>query len=149
MIEKIEKPKWAGDIKRILGNVEKGIFNDIDADDNEDMSGDWWYIKDTEGKVCGLLWITCKKDDLFYKGRGEIAELSFCVQEDSRGNGILSVILDQIEDLVKSAYKNATLILAVVRKTNPFLEAVSKTFQKKGYYFSENNSSILLQKELS
>ncbi|OUQ86501.1 hypothetical protein B5G50_21450 [Brevibacillus brevis] len=148
MIEKIESPKWAGHLKRILSNVESGIFNEIDAEENEDMGEDWWYIKDPEGNICGLLWISSYTDDLFYRDRGEIAEISFCIQEESRGKGILSSIIGNIEDLVKSTYKNATLILAVSRKTSAYCELVSKTFQKKGYHFSENESSVLLQKEI-
>lgn len=146
-IEKIGNPKWTGEIKRILSSVESGIFNGIEAEENNILGRDWWYLKDVEGNVGGLLWIKCGVDPC-YMGAGEVAEISFCVDVQSRGKGILTSLIDQLDVLIKSKFEKATVITAVVRKTNPFMEVVSKAFIKKGFQSKEYSSTVLLYKEI-
>ncbi|MGV6935885.1 hypothetical protein ACWA2B_10260 [Paenibacillus sp. CMM36] len=145
-IEKIDNPTWSGEIKSILEDVEDGIFN-IDADENDQMGADWWYLK-INGEVAGLLWIVCEEDEMFYENQAEIAEISFCFRKDYRRKGMLNSLIEQVSSLVVSDYAKATLILAVVKKTNPFLEAISRTLQKNGYLYSENGKNVLLEKEI-
>jgi len=128
-IVKVDNPTWSGDIKIILEDVEDGIFNKIDAEENDEMGSEWWYLR-SDGKVAGLLWIVCREDELFYRGQGEIAEISFCFKREFRRKGLLGSLMEELSSLVESNYTKATLILAVVRKTNPFLESISKTLQK-------------------
>lgn len=61
---------------------------------------------------------------------------------------MLTALMEQIEGLVKSTYEDATLILAVVKKTNPLLESVVRTLEKHGYISIHNSNNVLLEKEI-
>ncbi|MCQ4085869.1 hypothetical protein [Saccharibacillus sp. JS10] len=146
-IEKVNSPAWSGEIKSILNDVEDGIFEKIIAQENSQLGGDWWYLK-SNNEVAGLLWIMCEEDELLYKDQGEIAEISFCIRREFRSKGILNSLMEQMSDLVESNYTKATLILAIVKKTNPYLESISRTLLRNGYQRSENSGNIFLQKEI-
>lgn len=144
-IIKVDSPMWSGDIKSILEDVEDGIFGEIDAEENAQLGEEWWYIKSND-EVAGLLWIECEENELFYKDQGEVAEISFCIRREFRNKGMLNSLMEQICNLVESNYTKATVIIAVVKKTNPYLESISRTLQRNGYQRSENSGNVLLQK---
>ncbi|MCM3173244.1 hypothetical protein [Paenibacillus sp. MER 99-2] len=82
-IVKVDNPTWSGDIKSILEDVEDGIFNKIDAIENDRLGLDWWQLKSND-EVIDVLWIDCGVDEILYDDQGEVAEISFCFRKEYR-----------------------------------------------------------------
>lgn len=147
MLQKVVSPSWSGHIREMLSEVEDGIFDLQDFSDDDPLDLDWWYIVDNNEKISGIIWISYYTDDFFYCNKGHITELSFYISPESRNKGLLNETILNIEKIINDEYKDATLILAVVKKTNPYYESVQKAFKRAGYLLSENSRSYLLQKD--
>ncbi|WP_438351381.1 GNAT family N-acetyltransferase [Paenibacillus sp. FA6] len=147
---KIENPIWSGQIKEILSENDERIFGGFECDDNAKLDDNWWFIDTPDSnQPCGLVWIVNYEDEKFYENKGEIAEISFCVKKDFRGRGILKTCMSEIEEIVRTQYDKATLILAVVKKTNPNIAIVTNILIAAGYSLSENRGNNLLQKTVN
>ena len=119
-------PHWDAEKQRIIPDVLS-----ITKKDGEIVEGAWWRVEE-EGQVVGYGWMESTFGD---------AEILLAVDESSRGHGVGTFILDQLE---KEAHKQGlNYLYNVVPKKHPDKDKVSQWLQKRKFVPSGEDGETL------
>lgn len=121
-------PYWDADKARIVGGAGSGIFEAALADRPKGamLPNDWWRVEE-DGKVVGYGWMDVTWGD---------AEILLAVQAASRGQGVGTFILHQLEQ--EAAERGLNYLYNVVRDSHPQHAEVTSWLQARDFTASED-----------
>ena len=106
----------------IIGKVEEGTFEFYNLELGSKLNQEWWKLVDDNERVLGFGWINYAHDEF---------EISLAVDEDSRGDGLGSFIVEEFERIAKEKGFNETL--AIIKHSNHNSLKMVEWFYQKGY----------------
>ena len=114
--------RWDADKARIVGAQPPGIFDDMAGmKSGEPVPGEWWRVAD-DGRTVAYAWM-----DRTWDG----AEVLLVVDQEKRGSGIGTFILDQLEK--EATTRGLNQLYNVVRPTHPQKDALTRWLQERGF----------------
>ncbi|MEH7515107.1 GNAT family N-acetyltransferase [Gottfriedia acidiceleris] len=119
---KYEKSVWDIEKEIIFGKVEEGIFEFYNLELGNELNQEWWKLVGDNEEILGFGWINYKHGDF---------EFSLVVNQESRGYGIGSFIVEELERIARE--KNFKEVLAIIKQSNPNSLKTMKWFYEKGY----------------
>ncbi|HHH27670.1 MAG TPA: GNAT family N-acetyltransferase [Polyangiaceae bacterium] len=128
-----DKPaRWDQDKGRIVGGAPAGVFDARFGKCNagDVLPGEWWRVE-RDGTVLGYGWLDVVWGD---------AEILLATDPESRGQGVGTFILDNLEQ--EARRKGLNYLYNIVRPTHPSREAVTAWLSKRGFSPSEDGSLI-------
>jgi GNAT superfamily N-acetyltransferase len=113
---------WDIEKETIFDKIEKGTFEFCNLEIGITLDQDWWKLVDYNERVLGFGWINYEQGDF---------EISLAVNEDSKGIGLGSFIVKELERIAKEQGFNETV--AIIKQSNPNSSKIVEWFYKKGY----------------
>lgn len=124
------RPTWSGDVARVVGGAEPGVF-DLEHAPGALLAGDWWSARDDAGTVLGHGWMDV--------GWGE-AEVLLAVAPGARSAGVGSFVLAQLE--LEAARCGLNYVYNTVRPSHPDRDAVHDWLAARGYTGSSADAAL-------
>ena len=129
--QRIERPTWTGDLERIVGSAEPGVF-ELAYRPGENLPGDWWQASDdTGGGALGFGWMDV--------GWGE-AEILLAVDPAERGRGVGSFVLGRLEQ--EAVRRGLNYVFNTVAATHPSHDEVHDWLGVRGYRGRDDDRAL-------
>lgn len=121
-------PYWDADKARIIGEAGADVFGPELVDQPKDtvLPNDWWRVEEG-GKTVGYGWMDVTWGD---------AEILLAVQGSSRGHGVGTFILQQLEQ--EAAERGLHYLYNVVRDSHPQHAEVTAWLEARNFTASED-----------